>query len=186
MENKNIQKKDEMQGNKKRLKESYPVIRRGRSDEVDAADRLFLHVLKPSKYLIWTILAFAIIGFLDASYLTISHLTGAAVNCSITGGCDTVLGSQYAEILGIPLPFLGLAYYATIFFLALFYLDGNNKKALKLLTILPALGFAFSLYLVYLQFFVIEAICQYCMLSAINSTILATIGLFLMKFWRKK
>lgn len=141
---------------------------------------------KPSKYLIWLILGLAVIGFLDASYLTISHLTGSAVNCSITGGCDTVLASQYSEIFGIPLSFLGLAYYSSIFFVALFYLDGNSKKALKLLTILPAFGFAFSLYLVYLQLFIIEAICQYCMLSAINSTILAIIGLFLMKFWRKK
>ncbi|MBP7671072.1 vitamin K epoxide reductase family protein [Candidatus Gracilibacteria bacterium] len=141
---------------------------------------------KPSKYLIWAFLILATIGFIDASYLTVSHLTGSAVNCSVTGGCDTVLASKYSEILGIPLSYLGLAYYATIFFIALYYLDGHNKKALQFLTIIPLSGFAFSLYLVYLQFFIIEAICQYCMVSAINSTILAILGLFLLKFWRKK
>lgn len=141
---------------------------------------------QPSKYLIWAFLAFAVIGFLDASYLTVSHLTGSAVNCSITGGCDTVLGSKYSEILGIPLSYLGLGYYALIFFLALYYLDSGNKKGLKLLTLIPAAGFGFSLYLVYLQFFVIEAICQYCMVSAINSAILAILGLLLIPFWRKK
>lgn len=141
---------------------------------------------RPSKYLLWTFLILAAIGFIDASYLTVSHLTGSAVNCSISGGCDTVLGSEYSEIFGIPLSFLGLGYYATIFFITLYCLDSTSRKALSFLTLLPLGGFAFSLYLVYLQIFVIEAICQYCMVSAINSTILAILGLFLLKFWHKK
>lgn len=139
-----------------------------------------------SKKIIWALIIIALIGFIDASYLTITHFTGADVNCSITGGCDAVLSSKYAVIFGIPMSALGLLYYTGIFLLSLTYLELHNKLILKVLTFLTASGFLFSLWLVYLQLFVIEEICQYCMLSAISSTILMILGTRLIKHWNTK
>ncbi len=60
----------------------------------------------------------AIGGLIDAIYLTIHHLTGEKVPCSVTGGCETVLTSSYAEIAGIPLATFG----AIAYFIALVWL----------------------------------------------------------------
>ncbi len=145
--------------------------------------------VKPSKpqlnkWVLWAFVILGFIGFLDASYMTVSHYTGAAVNCSLTGGCDEVLSSKYSVILGVPMALFGMLYYLFILVTAFFYLETGKKGALKILTLTTAFGFLFSCWLVYLQFFVIKSICQYCMLSAINSTILFIFGLSLVSSWR--
>ncbi|MDA1060357.1 MAG: vitamin K epoxide reductase family protein [bacterium] len=141
---------------------------------------------KPSKLLPkklnWWLIIISFIGFLDTSYLTISHYTGLDLGCSITKGCESVTTSAYSVIYGIPLSLLGLLYYFTILFLSLLYYDTKNRKILSFIPPLTTVGFLFSLWLVYLQIFVIEAICQYCMLSAITSTILFILGLFVLKY----
>ncbi len=140
---------------------------------------------KPSKALPkclnWWLIIISFLGFLDTSYLTISHYTGVDLNCSITKGCDSVTTSAYSEIFGVPLALLGLLYYFTVLFLSLLHYDTKNRQVLKLIPPLVTLGFLFSLWLVYLQIFVIEAICQYCMLSALTSTILFILGIFVFK-----
>lgn len=141
----------------------------------------------PSKkikaWLPWAFVILGFVGFLDTSYLTVNHFTGTAVNCTITEGCDEVLASEYSEIFGVPMALLGLLYYLFILLAGFFYLDTKNIKVLKILTFITSFGFLFSLWLVYLQFFIIKAICQYCMLSAINSTILMILGLILIPHW---
>lgn len=140
--------------------------------------------LQLNKWLPWAFVILGFIGFLDASYMTVSHYTGTAVNCSITEGCDEVLSSKYSVILGVPMALFGMLYYLFILVTAFFYLETGKKGALKILTFTTAFGFLFSCWLVYLQFFVIKSICQYCMLSAINSTILFIFGLSLVSSWR--
>jgi len=141
---------------------------------------------KLSKHIIYAIAIFALIGFIDASYLTIQHFTGEAVNCTITSGCSKVLSSKYSVIFGIPMSLMGLVHYTIILISSLAYLDLKKQIILKLLTFLTAFGFLFSLWLVYLQLVVLDDICQYCMLSAINSVFLMFLGLSLIKHWRKK
>lgn len=128
----------------------------------------------------YTLLIIATFGLIDAVYLTVKHYEGA-INCSIISGCQEVLTSSYSEIMGIPLALMGSAYYLFLILVTLFYIDAKNKWALLILKYLPGFGFAFSLWLVYLQLFVIGSICQYCMLSAISSTILFILSLFLIK-----
>lgn len=140
----------------------------------------------PSKYLLWAFVIFAFIGFLDTSYLTVSHFTGAEVNCSIVEGCNEVLSSKYSSIFGIPLSLLGLLHYTVLLIGGFYYLDSRNPKVLKLLTALTTIGLLFSAWLVYLQLFVIEHICQYCMVSAINSVILFIFGLKYIPYSSKK
>lgn len=131
---------------------------------------------KISKWPPLTIMLLALIGVFDTAYLTIEHFQGGEVSCSITNGCGEVLTSQYATIGPIPLALLGLLYYLTIVMLAALWADKYKPKHLLMLRAVMSAGFALSLYLVYLQLFVLDAICQYCMLSAMTTTIIMVIS----------
>jgi uncharacterized membrane protein len=133
-----------------------------------------------SNKLIYLFTAISLIGFLDAVYLTVSHYTGH-ISCSVITGCQEVLTSQYSEIFGIPLALLGAAYYLFILISSLIYIDNQNKYSKLILSYIPITGFLFSLYLVYLMFFVINALCQYCLLSATTSTLLFILGIIFIK-----
>lgn len=107
----------------------------------------------------------ALVGLIDAIYLTLHHYTGEKVPCSVTGGCETVLSSKFAEIGGVPLALFGALAYFTVFSLATLTAFGDDRMW-KFLSIVVALMAIFSLWLVYLQAFVIGAFCQFCLLSA--------------------
>jgi uncharacterized membrane protein len=107
----------------------------------------------------------ALIGLMDAIYLTTKHYTGEAVPCSIVEGCEQVLTSSYAEIAGIPLAIFGAAAYFIAFSLAILAAFGN-LRAWILFGAQIVFMFLFTVWLVYLQAFVIEAFCQFCLLSA--------------------
>jgi uncharacterized membrane protein len=113
----------------------------------------------------------ALAGLGDSIYLTIHHYNGTAVPCSITGGCETVLTSEYAEVFGLPLGLYGAAAYFTAFALALLAAYGN-RVTWKLYGALSALMFLFSIWLIFVQWHYINAFCQFCLLSALTSTIL--------------
>lgn len=118
----------------------------------------------------------ALIGLGDSIYLTIHHLTGEQVPCSVTGGCETVLTSYYAEIAGVPLAAFGVAAYFIAFSLAILAAFGNRKMWI-LFSIQVSLMAIFSLWLIYLQAFVIKAFCQFCLLSAATTLTLFIIAL---------
>lgn len=124
----------------------------------------------------------ALIGLGDSVYLTVHHYTQEAVPCSLITGCETVLTSAYAEIFGIPLALFGAVAYFLAFSLAVLAAFGNRRMwfFFGLLTI-PML--LFTLWLIYLQAFVIEAFCQFCLLSAATTLTLFIIAL-VSKFWR--
>lgn len=125
---------------------------------------------------------FAIIGLGDSIYLTVHHYTNEQVPCSIITGCEQVLTSEYAEFYGIPTAAFGILAYFLAFALALLAAFGNRK--MWLLFGLQTIGmFGFTLWLIYLQGVVIEAFCQFCLLSAITTTVLFFIALA-SKFWK--
>ena len=123
----------------------------------------------------------SLVGLVDALYLTIEHVTGQSVRCTIVSGCSEVLSSSYAVVAGIPLAAVGAAAYFTVFSLATLAIFGY-RLAGKLLAPLTALMVLVSLWLIYLQAFVIRAFCQFCLLSAA-----ITIILFVIAFvaWKK-
>lgn len=86
----------------------------------------------------------------------------------------------------MPVSLIGAIYYLTILISTLLFVDTKNTKALLALSYLPVAGFAVSLLLVFLQLFVIQAICFYCVISAISSTLLFILGLKILKLTRKK
>jgi len=136
---------------------------------------------KLPKYLVWGFIIFSFIGFLDATYLTSQHFLGTEVKCIITTGCEEVTNSKYSVVFGVPLALLGALYYLTVLVLSLAYADTQAKKIMVLMPFLTATGFLASVYLVYLQLFVIDAICFYCMMSAGTSTLLFILGIITLK-----
>ena len=125
----------------------------------------------------------ALVGLVDSIYLTVHHLTAEPVPCSIVTGCETVLTSSYAEIWGIPTAAFGAAAYFAAFALAVLAAFGNFAmwRLFGWLTLAMA---AFTLWLIYLQAYVIGAFCQFCLLSAATTTILLILALY-SRFWRR-
>jgi uncharacterized membrane protein len=118
----------------------------------------------------------SLLGLTDAIYLTIEHVTGQSVRCTIVAGCSEVLSSSYAVVAGIPLAMIGAAAYFTVFSLATLAAFGY-RVAGNLLTPLIVAMFLVSLWLIYLQAFAIRAFCQFCLLSAGITLLLFVVAL---------
>lgn len=130
----------------------------------------------PALYIISALLA--LVGLADSIYLTVQHITGESLRCTLISGCSEVLSSPYAQVGPIPLAALGAAAYFTAFSLAILAAFGY-RFTIPLLRMLVALMFLVTLWLLYLQAFVIRHFCQYCLLSAAVTTLLSLIVLLL-------
>jgi uncharacterized membrane protein len=142
-----------------------------------------INTATPASSLSWPYLIAALvslIGLGDAIYLTVQHITGASLRCTIISGCSEVLSSPYAQVGPVPLAAVGAAAYFVVFSLAILAAFGYPLVKL-LLKILLALMFLMTLWLLYLQAFVIHHFCQYCLLSAAVTTVL-TLIVFLSSF----
>lgn len=130
-----------------------------------------------SRKIIWLYLIAAIISLIglgDAIYLTIQDITGESLRCTIISGCSEVLSSKYAHIGSVPLAAIGAFAYFVFFSLAILAAFGYGLVR-PLLLILVSVMFLATLWLLYLQAFVIRHFCQYCLLSAAVTTVLTLI-----------
>ena len=128
-------------------------------------------------------------GLLDSGYLAWKHYSNTSVICRIIEGCDRVLASVYATIGGIPTAFFGFIYYGFLLYLLAAYLIYKNPAFLKSFAAISAVGFLASLWFLYLQIFVIQAFCFYCLISAATATaifVLSLVFLFNLKLWKTK
>lgn len=108
--------------------------------------------------------ALAMVGIAISAYLTYNHLGGTVPVCvGGSGGCETVQTSRYSEVLGVPVALIGLLGYGAMLSAALI---GDGRAAI-LGVFFAMIGVLYSLYLTYLELFVIRAICQWCVASAI-------------------
>lgn len=119
------------------------------------------------------VIAAALVGLGDSLYLTVKHFSGEVAPCSLITGCETVLTSSYAKmtfpVIGeLPLALFGAAAYFAAFSLAILVLFGYESLR-KILFAAGLLMAAFTIWLLYLQAFVIKAFCQFCLLSAVCS-----------------
>jgi uncharacterized membrane protein len=129
---------------------------------------------RKSTYLFIVAALLSLVGLADSIYLTVEHLAGRTVRCTITTGCEEVLTSAYASVGGIPLAGIGALAYFTVFSAAILAAFGN-RLAGNLLFYVVALMLAVSIYLFFLQAFVLHAFCQFCLLSAAVTLLLALI-----------
>lgn len=134
---------------------------------------------------LWASLLLSVLGVLISTYLSVKRFTGGSLACSRWAQCDVVNNSLYAKIYGVPVAFIGLAGYLLILGLALAALEteGDRRRLLVALGLVFALGgLGFSAYLTYIELYVIEAICSWCVASAIVITLLAVVGT--VNLWR--
>ena len=102
----------------------------------------------------------SMIGAGVAAYLTYAHVTGSQLACA-TGGCEIVQHSKYSELAGVPVAALGLAGYVALAATAAFRSDLVRATG----AVVALAGFAFGVYLIYIQVAVIDALCQWCLTS---------------------
>ncbi len=134
-------------------------------------------------YLIAAVIS--LIGLGDAIYLTVQDVTGQTLRCTIVSGCNEVLSSPYAHIGSFPLAALGAVAYFTVFSL-LILAAFRYPFAKSLLAVLLAAMFLTTLWLLYLQAFVIHHFCQYCLLSAAVTTTLTVVVLIASRVGRAR
>jgi uncharacterized membrane protein len=120
-----------------------------------------------------TAVAIAAAGIGVATYITIADSGGGAPVCLAGGhGCQTVAQSHYSHLFGVNVSVFGIAGYALLIAAALVPGDAGRFGGL-----LGALvGFGFSAYLTYLELFVIDAVCQWCVASAVLMTLLLVVN----------
>ena len=102
----------------------------------------------------------ALAGAAVAGYLVYTRYSGTRIACA-TGGCETVQHSKYAKAAGIPVAVLGLVAYLAVFGTAL----SERVEAAALGAAIVLAGLAFGVYLIVIQVVVIDAICQWCLVS---------------------
>ena len=121
---------------------------------------------------IWIARALALVGFADAAYLTATHYAGAPVFCGASGGCETVLSSEYAAVGPVPVALIGAAYYAVASLAAWTPVGAWSRRTAAFLAALTGAGFAVTAGLFWLQASVIGAWCRFCLASAAITTLL--------------
>jgi len=127
----------------------------------------------------------ALVGLFVAVYLWLHAIgVGGAIKCGASGGCEVVQTSRWAVFLGQPVALYGVFGYVVILIVAL---AGLRPAALVqrgwnvLLFGLATIGFVFTLYLTYLEVFVIHAICRWCVGSALIITVIWVVAVLALR-----
>ena len=115
----------------------------------------------------------ATLGVAVAVYIAIAEADGGAPACFAGGGgCETVAESSHSELAGVNVAVIGIAGYLLLLAAALLRGDGARLVGFALALV----GFGYSVYLTWLELFVIDAICQWCVASAIVMGLLAVLA----------
>ena len=110
----------------------------------------------------------ALLGLAISVYLTYVHYAGIEPVCSSISNCERVQSSDYAELMGIPVAVLGIAGYAAIL--------ASLRTREDVTALLAYLAVAFSAYLTWAELVKIDAICQWCVASAIITLVIAVLA----------
>jgi len=125
------------------------------------------------------VLILGLLGLFISLYLTYTKISGTSPQCNLLSGCETVEQSSYSEVYGIPVALFGALFYLGIIVATFIRVIKKYKEVIsKLLLIATFIGFIYSMYLTYLEVYVIFAICIYCVASAIISTALFFLNLY--------
>lgn len=131
------------------------------------------------KWLYRASIVITLIGLAAAIYTSIIKLTGNKIMCIGGGGCNVVAESPYSMVYGIPVALIGVVGYLAILLVLILEKKAGalfNQNATLVNFGLTLIGFLFTLYLIYLEIFVIKALCEFCVISQIAMTILFVIS----------
>jgi uncharacterized membrane protein len=117
-----------------------------------------------------TFIVLSVLGLIDASYLFTKHREHKPLVCPLNHDCGAVTESKWATMFGVRNETLGVLYYLGLFFGILAIILAPNFTAQWNIALLLQLGtgagLLFSLFLVYLQKYVLKNYCFYCLISA--------------------
>lgn len=119
--------------------------------------------------------ALAVVGMGVASYLTVVHFADEPIVCSSIGDCELVNSSKYADVGGVPVATMGAAAYATMLVLIAGAIVRREPMLVLGAWAVALASFAFSMYLTYVELFVLDAICVWCVGSATIVTALLAV-----------
>jgi uncharacterized membrane protein len=122
----------------------------------------------------------ALAGLFVAIYLSLYKLGYIGTLACSVGSCETVQLSKWAALFGVPVAVWGVVFYVAVLAVALSGLTGgliDSRRLSQLLVAMTGFGVIFSLWLTWLELFVIHAICTYCVISATLVAILFVISL---------
>jgi len=111
--------------------------------------------------------AVAIAGLFVSGYLYITYTSEASIVCGVGHGCDTVRLSPYASFFGVPTPAYGILFYLLLATAALLSTPANRRWIRLPLSLLTGSGLLVSAGLTYIEAFVIDAWCVWCVASAL-------------------
>jgi uncharacterized membrane protein len=107
----------------------------------------------------------SLVGLAEATYLTVLYLTGETAVCGGSADCFRVLGSKYARIGPFPVAAFGALAYFSAFTFATFAAFGYARARTFFVAVVSGM-FAATLWLLFVQAFVLHAFCRYCLFSA--------------------
>ena len=115
-----------------------------------------------------SLLTLSFLGIADAWYLADAALNKVALSCNIAAldGCNIVAQSPYSKLFGLPLALYGVVFYAVIFALAALLFVLPTRIVFRSLYVLGIAGVVASVCFLSIQFFLIHAVCMYCIASA--------------------
>ena len=120
-----------------------------------------------------------VIGLFVSVYMTIYKVTSNDALCLGSGDCSTVNASRYSEVYGIPVASVGIAGYLAI--LLVHWYEQRDKFFEKngpmLIFGLALTGFLFTVYLIYVEFSILKALCPFCLTSQFAMTIIFIISI---------
>ena len=117
----------------------------------------------------------ALVGLFIALYLALYKAGAIGTLACGTGDCETVQLSRWATFLGLPVAAWGVAYYALVFALTFAGIQdrwADSRGVALAVLLVTGWGVVFSLWLTYLELFVILAICRWCVVSAVVALVI--------------
>jgi len=120
--------------------------------------------------LIVLLIVLSLFGVADSWYLYQSAVTDTALSCDIGAGldgCNIVAQSPYSQFLGLPLALYGIGFFAVLFVFSMALMVFHSRSLYRAVHLLSLVGSVASLVFLFIQFALIQAICIYCIASAV-------------------
>jgi uncharacterized membrane protein len=129
----------------------------------------------------WAMPGLCLVGLALSGYLTYMISTQSSLGCTPFGGCSVIQTSPYGRLFGIPVSIIGIFSYASIALLC--FISQSEKNTLARFTalgimILPMTALLFSTYLTYVEIFILETICTWCLVASLVD---ATLMIFIVR-----